>query len=97
MYSRISKFYIFLAYAGVTVSTDISDARRIILINQIALVFVLLSSGYFFVFHQLGFSAPAFLVIPSTSSYLLCIVLNKIKKYNLAALGIIAANCVILF
>ena len=85
-----------IIHSGVTQSTALPIRRRIFIVNQISLIFVLLAAPYFAIFYSLQLTAPAFWVIPSVLAYMGCIVLNKFNKPDLAALGIILFSCIII-
>ena len=78
---KIKALYQALSLLGCDRHTHLLIKRQqIMLTNKIALVCILNSFPYFFIFQYFDLLIPSYIVLPTTSSYILCLYLNY-KQY----------------
>jgi serine phosphatase RsbU (regulator of sigma subunit) len=81
-----------LISSGVTPTLSASKAHKIVLTNQTALLFSVLSIPYFIIFRFFGLEAVSWSVVPSAIILMSCILLNRFHFYNLSRFSIIVVS-----
>lgn len=77
---------------GVTSSLDFETAKRIILCNQISVIFILISTPYSLMFYHFGNSFLSVSVLPFEIAFLACLLLNILGHVTLARAMLILAS-----
>jgi len=77
---------------------DLDFKRRVILSNQVAFVFLLVSTPYYFVFQWMHLPGLSFSVIPFASCFIFAFILNHFRFYKLAKMILIlSSNTALIF